>query len=49
MLTYLYEQAFTNSQFGYATAIGMANLVVIMLMALGIMMYFRKDPTGAAR
>ncbi len=44
MLTYLYEQAFKNNKFGYAAALAVANLVVAMVLSLGVMAYFRKDP-----
>lgn len=46
MLTYLYEQAFTNSQFGYATAMAIGNFVVILAMSMVIMLFFRRDPTA---
>lgn len=45
MLTYLYEQAFVNSQFGYATAMAVGNFVVVMGLSLLVLAYFRKDPT----
>lgn len=45
MLTYLYEQAFVNSQFGYATAIAVANFAVAMLVSLMVLFWFRRDPT----
>ena len=44
MLTYLYEQAFKNNKFGYAAALAVANLVVAMVLSLGVIAYFRKDP-----
>ncbi len=47
MLTYLYEQGFANSEYGYATALAVANLVVVMGLALIILAFFRKDPTEA--
>lgn len=47
MLTYLYEQAFTNSQFGYATSLAVANFVTIMVLSLGILFYFRRNPMEA--
>lgn len=46
MLTYLYEQAFTNSQFGYATALAMGNFVVILLLSSAVLFWFRRDPTA---
>lgn len=47
MLTYLYEQAFTDSQFGYAAALAVANFIIAMLLSLGIMAWMRRDPTEA--
>lgn len=47
MLTYLYEQAFTNGQFGYATSLAVANFVVAMGLALLLMFIFRKNPEEA--
>ncbi len=47
MLTYLYEQAFSNSQFGYASSLAVANLVVAMLLSFGIMAWLRRNPTEA--
>jgi N-acetylglucosamine transport system permease protein len=49
MLSYLYEQAFVNSQFGYATAVAVGNFLVIMALTLAILFVFRRDPTGARR
>jgi N-acetylglucosamine transport system permease protein len=45
MLTYLYERAFTDSRFGYATAIAVANFVIVMLLAAVILLAFRRDPS----
>ncbi len=47
MLTYLYEQAFQNSQFGYATALAVANFALAMLLSLGLMFAFRRNPEDA--
>lgn len=44
MLTYLYEQAFTNRQFGYATSMAIANLIIALGLALLLMFLFRKNP-----
>lgn len=44
MLTYLYEKAFTEYQFGYATALAVGNFVVIMLLSLLVLFFFRRDP-----
>jgi len=49
MLTYLYEQAFQNSKFGYATAVAVGNFAVAMLLSLGILFFLRKDPTSSRR
>ncbi len=49
LLTYLYESAFKESQFGYATAIAVVNFVVVMLLAAGILFWLRKDPEGARK
>ncbi|HLX78664.1 MAG TPA: sugar ABC transporter permease [Acidimicrobiales bacterium] len=45
MLTDLYNNAFLYSQFGYATAIAVVNFVVVMLLAVAILLAFRRDPT----
>lgn len=47
LLTYLYENAFTNSQFGYATAIAVANFLIVMVLSLLILAFFRRDPQEA--
>lgn len=44
MLTYLYQKAFHDSQFGYATAIAVVNFVMVMLLAAAILLAFRRDP-----
>ena len=44
LLTYLYENAFVNSQFGYATAVAIANFIIVMLLSLILMAVFRRDP-----
>ncbi len=43
-LTYLYEQAFTNHQFGYATALATVNFVIAMLLAGLVLLIFRRNP-----
>jgi N-acetylglucosamine transport system permease protein len=48
MLTYLYEQAFVNSDYGLATALAIANFVVVMAVSGIIMRLTRKDPAGLA-
>lgn len=47
MLTYLYEQAFKNGQFGYSTALAIANFAVAMLLSLAVFGWYRKNPMGA--
>lgn len=49
MLSYLYEQAFVNSQFGYATAVAVGNFFVIMALTLLILFVFRRNPAEARR
>lgn len=49
MLTYLYEQAFVNSKFGYATAVAAGNFGVVMALSLGVLFIFRRDPTEGRR
>ncbi len=45
MLSYLYEKAFTQSQFGYATAMALGNFVIIMSLSVITLFLFRRDPT----
>lgn len=47
MLTYLYENAFANHSVGYATAIAVANFVLVMGLSLAILTAFRRDPSEA--
>lgn len=49
MLTYLYEQAFKNSEFGYATALAVANFAIVMLLSGLVMVLLRRNPQEAAR
>ncbi len=44
MLTYLYQSAFVNSQFGYATAIAVANFLIIMALSVSILFLTRRNP-----
>jgi N-acetylglucosamine transport system permease protein len=44
MLTYLYQNAFTNYEFGYATAVAVANFVVVMILSVLILFLFRRNP-----
>ena len=48
MLTYLYEQAFVNSDYGAATALAIANFVIVMAVSGVIMGLTRKDPSGVS-
>jgi N-acetylglucosamine transport system permease protein len=43
-LTYLYEQGFRNSQYGYAASIAVANLVVVFLLTGLVMLGLRRNP-----
>ncbi|HSV72207.1 MAG TPA: sugar ABC transporter permease [Chthonomonadales bacterium] len=45
MLTYLYEQGFKHSEFGYATALAVANFGIVMLLSGVVMAAMRRDPT----
>lgn len=47
MLTYLYEHGFKNSDFGYATALAVANFAVVMLLSGVALAAFRRDPQEA--
>jgi N-acetylglucosamine transport system permease protein len=47
MLTYLYEQAFKNNQFGYATALAVANFALAMALGGAVMLWFRRNPMEA--
>jgi len=47
MLTYLYEQAFKNSEFGYGTALAVANFAIVMLLSGAVMALFRHNPQEA--
>jgi N-acetylglucosamine transport system permease protein len=49
MLTYLYEQAFVNSEFGYSTALAVANFAAVAILAALVMLWFRRDPTEARK
>lgn len=46
-LTYLYEQAFTDHQFGYATALASVNFVLAMVLAGVVLLVFRRNPEAA--
>ncbi|RYG47597.1 sugar ABC transporter permease, partial [bacterium] len=49
MLTHLYEQAFVNSSFGYATAVAIGNSFVVMALTLLILFVFRRNPVEGRR
>jgi len=49
ILTYLYETGFRHSQFGLATALAVANLIVIMGVSGLVMLALRRDPQEAPR
>ncbi|GIV14621.1 MAG: sugar ABC transporter permease [Armatimonadota bacterium] len=44
MLTYLYEQAFKHSDFGYATALAVLNFVLVMTLSGAILALLRHNP-----
>jgi len=43
ILTYLYERAFENSQFGYGTAIGVVLFVLILGLSLASLRIMRRE------
>lgn len=47
MLTYLYQNAFVYSQFGYATTIAVANFALIMLVSVTILVLTRRNPEAS--
>jgi len=47
MLTYLYEQAFKNSEFGYGTALAVANFAIVMLLSGLVLFLLRRNPQDA--
>jgi N-acetylglucosamine transport system permease protein len=44
MLTYLYDVAFTDSQFGYGAAIGVVCLAIVLTVSLSILWVMRHNP-----
>lgn len=49
-LSYLYKRGFSpDSFYGEATAIGVVNFVVAMVLTLAVIALFRRDPAGARR
>lgn len=48
-LTYLYEQAFENSQFGYATSLAVVDFILAMGLSLIVMAIYRRNPVEARR
>jgi N-acetylglucosamine transport system permease protein len=44
MLTYLYETAFRHSEFGLATALAVANFIIVMGISGIVMLILRRDP-----
>jgi N-acetylglucosamine transport system permease protein len=49
-LSYLYKRGFSpDSFYGEATAIGVVNFVVAMLLTLIVILLFRRDPSGVRR
>ena len=47
MLTYLYEKAFADNEFGYAASLAVANFIIAMLLSFAILAWTRRDPTEA--
>ena len=43
LLTYMYEQAFTNGNYGYACAIGVMTLITVLACAGVVNIFFRRD------
>lgn len=46
-LTYLYEQGFEVSKFGYASAVAVANFAAVLAVSALLLLWFRRDPAGA--
>lgn len=49
LLTYLYQEAFTDSKLGYATAVAVANFVLAMILTVVILKAIGKDPMEPRR
>jgi len=47
-LTYLYEQAFKNSQFGYGTSVAVVSFLLAITLSGALMYAMRKNPEGAS-
>lgn len=43
LLTYMYEQAFNNGNYGYACAIGVMTLITVLACAAIVNLFFRRD------
>lgn len=48
LVRYMYEKAFSTSQMGYATTMGVANFLLTMILALGVLWLFRRNPEARA-
>jgi ABC-type sugar transport system permease subunit len=44
ILTYLYQVGFSQSKFGYASAVAVVNLVCVAVVTFGLLAMMRKDP-----
>jgi ABC-type sugar transport system permease subunit len=44
MLTYLYDKAFRESNYGVATALAVFNFVLVMVLSMVVMRLFKKKP-----
>lgn len=47
LLTYLYERAFKDSQFGAATSIAVVNFMIVAIVSALILLWLRRDPQEA--
>jgi N-acetylglucosamine transport system permease protein len=47
LLTYLYQNAFTDSDYGYATAIAVANFGLVMILSVLILLAYRRNPEAS--
>ncbi len=45
-VTHDYQQAFEESEYGYATAIAVFNFALVMVVTLVVLWWFRRDPAG---
>jgi ABC-type sugar transport system permease subunit len=43
LMTYMYEQAFTNGDYGYACAVGVSTLLAVLILAGATSLFFRGE------